>query len=62
MPRQAMRKRLNAAGLLALSRRCFERMEDGTPAHAYCLVDGAINRHASQTSLHFWHGMPYLQA
>ncbi len=29
MPRLAMRKRLNASGLLALSRRCFERIEDG---------------------------------
>ena len=29
MPRQAMRKRLNASGLLALSRQCFERIEDG---------------------------------
>ena len=39
MPRQAMRKRLNASGLLALSRRCFERIEDGTPVRAYRLVD-----------------------
>ena len=39
MPRQAMRKRLNASGLLALSRRCFERIEDRTPARAYRLVD-----------------------
>ena len=31
MPRQAMRKRLNASGLLALSRQCFEQIEDGTP-------------------------------
>ena len=38
-PRQAMRKRLNAAGLLALSRRCFERIEDGTPGRTYRLVD-----------------------
>ena len=39
MPRQAMRKRLNASGLLALSRQCFERIEDGTPVRAYRLVD-----------------------
>ena len=39
MPRQAMRKRLNASGLLALSRQCFERMEDGTSVRAYRLVD-----------------------
>ena len=39
MPRQAMRKRLNASGLLALSRQCFERIGDGTPVRAYRLVD-----------------------
>ena len=39
MPRQAMRKRLNAAGLLALSRRCLERIEDETPGRTYRLVD-----------------------
>ena len=39
MPRQAMRKRLNAAGLLTLSRRCFERIEGGTPGRTYRLVD-----------------------
>ena len=39
MPRQAMRKRLNASGLLALSRQCFERIEDGTSVRAYRLVD-----------------------
>ncbi len=39
MPRQAMRKRLNASGLLALSRQCFERIEDETPVRAYRLVD-----------------------
>ena len=39
MPRQAMRKRLNAARLLTLSRRCFERIEDGTPVRTYRLVD-----------------------
>ncbi len=38
-PRQTMRKRLNASGLLALSRWCFEGMEDGTPVRAYRLVD-----------------------
>ena len=39
MPRQTMRKRWNAAGLLALSRRCFEGMGDGTPVRTYRLVD-----------------------
>ena len=39
MPRQAMRKRWNAAGLLALSRRCLERIEDGTSVRTYRLVD-----------------------
>ena len=39
MPRQAMRKRWNAAGLLILSRRCFERMEDGPPGRTDRLVD-----------------------
>ncbi len=39
MPRQAMRKRLNAAGLLTLSRRCFGRIEDGASVRTYRLVD-----------------------
>ena len=43
MPRQAMRKRWNAAGLLTLSRRCFERIEDGTPVRTYRLVDCLIS-------------------
>ena len=59
MPRQAMRKRLNASGLLTLSRRCFERIEDGTPVRTYRLVRSSMIPSAgylidSKGTIPFW--------